>query len=193
MKCKKEEFVKGEYFHIYNHAVGNNLLFRKDDDYKYFLDKFLHSILKYPSTIVVYCLMPNHFHFFIRQDEDEPIYRIFNDTFTAYTLHYNSIYHRKGTLFQGPLQHIHIKGNSYFIQLCKYIHYNPKKAGLVKDLKQWKFSNYLEWIGLRISDFFSSEFINMYPDDFNNYEKTIFEYEKFMNESEFNKILLDNN
>ena len=149
MRCKKEEFVNGEYFHIYNHAVGDNLLFRKDDDYEYFLDKFVRSNSKYPSTVVAYCLMPNHFHFFIRQDGNEPIYRIFNDTFTAFTLHYNSIYHRKGTLFQGPLQHIQLMNDGYFIQLCKYIHFNPKKAGIVNNLKLWKFSNYLEWIGLR--------------------------------------------
>jgi REP-associated tyrosine transposase len=191
MRCKEGEFIAGEYFHVYNHAVSNELLFRTNSDYDYFLDKFSVAKSRYPSTIVSFCLMPNHYHYLMRQDGTEPIYRIFNDAFTSYTLHYNHKYNRKGTLFQGPLQHIHIKTDNYFIQLCKYIHYNPKKARLVDDLRDWKFSNYLEWIGSNELEFFSSEFCEMYPDDFKNYEETINEYGKYIEENEFKKLLFE--
>ena len=191
MRCKKEEFIAGEYFHVYNHAVGNETLFKTENDYDYFLEEFSLAKRRYSSSIVAYCLMPNHFHYLLRQDGAEPIYRIFNDAFTSYTLHYNSKYERKGTLFQGPLQHVHVKTDNYLIQLCKYIHFNPKKAGLVDDLKEWKYSNYLEWIGLKESEMFNSEFSEMYPDDFENYEETTEDYQKYLEENEFKKILFD--
>ena len=62
---KHTPFYPNGVFHIYNHANGDELLFRKDDNYRYFLKKFsdyLESILE----TFAYCLMPNHFHFLIR-------------------------------------------------------------------------------------------------------------------------------
>ena len=38
---------------------------------------------------------------------------------------------------------------SHLRQLCRYIHANPVKDGLVNLPEEWPFSNYLEWIGQR--------------------------------------------
>ncbi|MBC8526327.1 MAG: hypothetical protein ISS28_04330 [Candidatus Cloacimonetes bacterium] len=108
-----------------------------------------------------------------------------------YVLHYNFKYKRRGTLFQGPLQHIHVKNEKYLICLCKYIHYNPKKANLVDDLTHWEYSNYLEWVGKRNGSLYSKELIGIFPDDFKDYSQTILEYEKYINERDFIEIMLD--
>jgi len=76
MRCKKVEFVNGAYFHIYNHSVEDTLLFKSADDYLYFLNKMKPKIIKYPTSVFAYFLMPNHFHFLLRLDEDKPVYRI---------------------------------------------------------------------------------------------------------------------
>ena len=191
MRCKQEEFIKGEYFHIYNHAVNQELLFRDDKDYEYFLNKFEKSLKTIPASIVAFCLMPNHFHFFLRQDGNILVFRLFDSSFRPYVMHFNTKYKRKGTLFQGPLQHIHVTSNNYFVQLCKYIHFNPIKAGLVGKLTDWKFSNYLEWIGERKSKLFCPEVMEIFEDEFGDYEQTIQEYEKYLEESGFNKLLFD--
>ena len=149
MRCSKELFIKDSFFHIYNRSVEPLILFRERDDYIWFLKRFKKKATEYPATVFAYCLMPNHFHFLMRQDSNKAIYKIFNDALSSYVRHYNFKYKRKGTLFEGNLQHISIKENNYFIYLCQYIHFNPKKAGLVKTLEDWEFSNYLEWIGNR--------------------------------------------
>lgn len=135
--------------------------------------------------------MPNHYHFLLRQNSDIPIYRIFNDSFTSYVLHYNSKYKRKGSLFQGPLQHIRVKKHEYFVCLCKYIHYNPKKANLVKDLSEWKYSNYLEWINASKGELFSEELRDIIASDYRNYSVTLLDYEEYINERDFQKLVLD--
>ena len=56
MRCKKEEFIKGEYFHLYNRSVENTLLFKSDDDYLYFLDKLKPKIITYPASVFAYYL-----------------------------------------------------------------------------------------------------------------------------------------
>ena len=60
------------YYHIYNHAVGNTNLFENDKDYFYFLSSLKKYIL--PVTdLIVYCLMPNHFHLVVRFKNPEEI------------------------------------------------------------------------------------------------------------------------
>ena len=191
MRCKKKEFIKGEYFHIYNRSVENTLIFKSADDYLYFLDKFNPKITTYPASVFAYCLMPNHFHFLLRQDNDKPIYQIFSDINNSYVQHYNNKYSRKGHLYEGPLQHKRVKKENYIISLCQYIHYNPKKARLVDNLSDWKYSNYLEWIGKRNGILFNEELLKIYFGSPELYRKQIKYYEKYIKEKEFAELLFD--
>ena len=191
MRCKKEEFVKGAIFHIYNHSVAETDLFREIEDYLYFLQKLKKRYNPQQMDIYAYCLMPNHFHFCIKQKNDEPVYKLFNSLNVSYAHHFNSKYKRKGKVFADKLQHKQIKKDNYLIQLCKYIHYNPVKACLVKKVKYWEFSNYLAYTGNRNGTLFSKELIAMYPDEFDNYANRIKEYEKYIKEKEFTDLLFD--
>jgi putative transposase len=84
MRCNKESFQENSCFHVYNHSIDSLDLFKTDDDYLFCLKKIKEKLKSYPASIFAYSLMPNHFHFFLRQDSHEPIYRIFNDVFAGY-------------------------------------------------------------------------------------------------------------
>ena len=145
----------------------------------------------YPAVVFAYCLMPNHFHFLIRQGTDKPVYRIFNDTLSSYVRHYNFKYQRKGSLFEGHLQYINVKTDRYLAYLCQYIHNNPQKAGIVETLEDWEFSNYLEWIGIRKGKLFDDEILKTYFENADNYKETIHEHERYVEEQQFVNLLLD--
>jgi len=191
MRCRKEDFIKGEYFHIYNRSISPFKLFIERDDYLWFLKKFNEKLELYPASIFAYCLMPNHFHFFLRQDSDKPIFRLFNETFSPYVRHYNFKYKRRGSLFEGALQHINIKEDRYLIYLCQYIHYNPQKAKLVTSLVDWEFSNYLEWVGKRNGKLFNNEILKDYFRNSYNYNDMILEHEKYDSNQKFKELLID--
>ena len=53
------------YYHIYNHANGDDNLFREQKNYPFFLEKYHQHIDPIANTIA-YCLMPNHFHLLIK-------------------------------------------------------------------------------------------------------------------------------
>lgn len=55
------------YYHVYNRAVGNELLFLTDRDYVAFFER-INQFLNPFMEFYAYCLIPNHFHFFIKQD-----------------------------------------------------------------------------------------------------------------------------
>jgi putative transposase len=52
----------GGVYHIYNHAVGSDLVFREAENYKFFLRKISARIIPF-AEVLAFCLMPNHFHF----------------------------------------------------------------------------------------------------------------------------------
>ena len=191
MKHRKEDFIKGAVFYFYNKTPKGKLLFRERDDYLYFLNKFQKNLMKYPCEVYSYCLMPNHFHFCLEQNGEQPLYRLFNDTLTSYALHYNSKYHLRGKLLQDRLQNKIILKDDYLIQVCKYIHHNPVKALLVEKVEDWEFSNYREYIHLRKSVMFSKKLVKMYPDDFDDYSKNLSEYEKYQDELKLESLLFD--
>ena len=61
------------FYHIYNHSNGKDNIFVSDDNYKYFLEKFKEYISPLSETYA-YCLMPNHFHFLIKLNDEASIF-----------------------------------------------------------------------------------------------------------------------
>ena len=72
---------------------------------------------------------------------------------------YNKKYEHSGTLFERRFQAKHIIDDTYLRHLCRYIHANPVKDGLVGRLEDWPYSNYPEWMDLRPGALFDSAFV----------------------------------
>lgn len=73
--------------------------------------------------LLAYCLMPNHFHFFIKQNDSLAIKNFMQSFTTRYTMYFNKKYKRVGSLFQSVYKAVLITHDSYFIHLSKYIHH----------------------------------------------------------------------
>jgi len=61
---------------------------------------------------------------------------------SIYAQRYNQRHHRDGPVFRGRYKAILIKAESYLLQLVRYIHLNPVKAGLVADPTQYPWSSH---------------------------------------------------
>ena len=149
MPARKVYFVPGHYYHIYNRGAGRQLIFRESDNYIFVLRRIKEHASSLNVTIIAYCLMPNHYHFLLRQNGNEPAGLLPQWVFNSYTKAFNKRYSRSGTLFEGRYQAIHVDKHEYLVHLCRYIHANPVKAGLVSQIEQWPYSNYHEWLGTR--------------------------------------------
>ena len=122
--------------------------------------------------IIAYCLMPNHYHFLIRQEGDQTAGLLPQRVFNSYSKAYNKRYQHTGTLFEDNYKVKAIKESSHLLHLCRYIHGNPVKDGLVNDPADWPYSNYPEWIGLRKGTLFDQDFVRhnfTSPDDYRSF------------------------
>jgi len=166
------QFVKGNYYHVYHRGADKQKIFYESENYLYFLRLLKKYSGEFEIAVIAYCLMPNHFHLLVRVDGEKDLSKFVSTILNTYVQALNKRYHRSGPLFIERFKSIHVDKDNYLIHLCRYIHLNPLKANLVKDLKDWSFSNYLEFVGLREGklfeyDFFSAYFAN--PDDYREF------------------------
>ena len=168
------DFTKDQYYHVFNRGAGKGPIFINPGNYTYLTHLIKRYSLKYHVAIIAYCLMPNHYHFFLRQESDIPLSKFINVLFIAYVQAINLQQGRKGTLFEGRFHSVCVDRFEYLIHLCRYIHNNPRKAGLVQVLEDWPYSNYLDWVGLRNGELYDREFItDFYPGSSGTYRQFV--------------------
>lgn len=96
--------------------------------------------------IVCYCLMPNHFHFLLKQLKDGGITEFVSKLSNSYTKYFNTKEKRVGPLFQGEFKSVLVESDERLLHVSRYIHLNPLTSYLVKDLNSYEWSSYLEYI-----------------------------------------------
>lgn len=133
-------------------GINHQLIFEDDED----REKFLDTIKKYKQKsgykLFGYCLMDNHIHLLI-QEGREPLENTMKRIGVSYVFWYNFKHERSGHLFQDRFKSEPVEDDGYLLMVLKYISQNPKQAGLVKDLANYKWNSYYEYInGARIID-----------------------------------------
>jgi REP element-mobilizing transposase RayT len=131
-------------------ARGNNgqKVFLKPGDYDAFLTALGTVRERYRFYLYAYVLMPNHFHLLLEVIK-APTARILQSLLTAYVRGFNRVHRRRGHLFQGRYKAIVCDRDSYLLELVRYIHLNPVRAGLVKRPGEWKWSGHGEYLRRR--------------------------------------------
>ena len=157
--AKRPDFDAGYYYHLYNRGAHKAPIFREHDNYVYVLHQVKKVISEQNLTVVAYCLLPNHYHFLVRQNGDAAAGLLAQYVFNAYSKAYNTRYEHSGTLFEGPFRAIRVDSQPYLLHLCRYIHANPARHGIVTQLEEWPYSNYFECLGLRDGELIDREFV----------------------------------
>ncbi|MCX6751600.1 MAG: transposase [Candidatus Nomurabacteria bacterium] len=156
MSIREIDFVKGEYYHLYNRGNSKQKIFLDDRDRERFLKllylcnskeriDFKNDIVKRKIdawdfekgksivNIGAWVLMPNHFHLYITPKTEallpsgNAITDYMHRVLTAYSKYFNARYKRTGSLFEGKFKSIHVTKDTQAKYLFSYIHLNPLK------------------------------------------------------------------
>lgn len=153
-----EKFTPGSFYHIFNHAVGNDNLFRSHENYLFFLNRYNHHLFPVFKTFA-YCLMPNHFHMLIqirdeheieelipKQEENFDFHKFImqrlSNFLNSYAKAFNKQQSRKGGLFIDYTKRKEINNDAYFTRVINYIHQNPVHHGFSNTAEDWEYSSY---------------------------------------------------
>lgn len=149
----------GKYFHLYNRGVNREHIFFQDRNYDYFVGRMAKYFPGSGVTMLAYCLMPNHFHLLVRQDEPYSISSLMKGICDGYAKAINRQLKRSGHLFEGKYRIKHIDDDSYLLHLSRYIHLNPVAARLVRSATEWIHSSCREYCGLRENQLVATDVI----------------------------------
>lgn len=141
------DFTVGEFYHLYNRGVDKRKIFFSEGDWKHFqkllflcnsTTHFKHAgriqkvsfaeLVRNDETlvdIVVYAMMPNHFHLLVREHTQGGITKFMQRLLTAFSMYMNKKYDRTGPLMCRPFRAKHVDTDEYFRWLVSYIHSNP--------------------------------------------------------------------
>jgi REP element-mobilizing transposase RayT len=106
-----------------------------------FIDLLIEISEMWNVNVAAFCLMTNHYHILL-QTPDANISRCMRHLNSVYTQRYNRKHGFDGQLFRGRYKSILVCNDSHLLQLVRYIHKNPVKAGLVKEIKDYEWSSY---------------------------------------------------
>src|SRR3989338_7893093 len=186
---KKPQFVENQIYHVYNRGVEKRATFLDDKDFRRFIHDLFEfndkdsafNVAYYFNSrskkieprniekkrkprkslveILLFVLMPNHFHLLLKQSKENGIVKFMQKLGTGYTNYFNKKYERGGGLFQGRFKAVLIGREAQYIHVPSYIHLNPLELlsyrgstsiGMrekMEFLENYQWSSYPDYIG----------------------------------------------
>ncbi len=132
-------------YHVMLRGINKQRIFEDKEDY----EKMLQTLKEYKEKcgyeVYGFCLMSNHIHILMKEGEEE-LGKVFRRIGASYVYWYNWKYKRSGSLFQGRYRSEPVENDSYFLTVLRYIHQNPLKARIEKEITKYPWSSYNEYL-----------------------------------------------
>jgi REP element-mobilizing transposase RayT len=186
-----KQYEAPAYYHVYNRGAGDSDIFLDDQDRLKFLSLFARHLDhanterktdgseydKYDIELTAYCLMSNHFHALLFQENElTAATQLMRSVATAYTMYFNRKYKRHGHLFQSVFKASHIRNEMYLAHITRYIHMNPRSY------IRYKWSSLSYYLGAEAP-------VWLHPDRINDLSPTL--YRQFLEDYEGKKAEME--
>lgn len=138
-------FSNSKVYHIIFKGIDSQNIFYDNQDRKFFLKQISITKNEFNYNVYAYCLMVNHVHLVIKCD-DMFLSQAMKSLLVRYVHYFNKKYKRTGSLMQSRFKSKNVEYEKYFLDLCRYVHRNPEKAG-ISLTQNYEWSSYKEYIG----------------------------------------------
>jgi len=158
---KRRVWFPGAKLHITSRGVRRSSLFYDKEDCLEYLRLLTEIKSRKPFDLQAYCLMTNHIHLQIKLHHHSPS-DIMKSLHFNYARYFNQKYHFTGHVFESRFGSEIITSIKYELEVNRYIHLNPLRAGMVKSLNEYSWSSYFDYVEGRGGDLVSTEEILAY-------------------------------
>lgn len=94
--------------------------------------------------------MSNHAHICLYHDNIQNVSKFMHRVDSIYANYYNFLENRVGYVFKNRYYSGQIKDRNQLFNTIVYIHNNPVKAKIVRNMNEWKYSTYNDYINHKI-------------------------------------------
>jgi putative transposase len=222
LKFRLKKYQAQSVYHIYNRGIDGREVFGDDDDYHNMLG-IIDSYLLLPSEeekisiykterpyilkhkkemnlakeieLLGYCLMPDHWHMLVWQEDPEAIVKLVRRIMTKYVMYFNQRYKRHGPLFESVYRGVKVDNREQTLDLLRYLHFNPmakqvKRFGLVETVtgftpEYYLYSSYKNYFGQGVLESVKTgRMVEMF--DKSNYRKDDIDLRRYLREAKAN-------
>ena len=172
----------GALHHVIGRGIDGLKIFDYRKDREDFLVRLKDLCERKALSVYAWALMDNHFHILIRTGK-LPLSDSMRKLLTGYVVNYNRRHNRYGHLFQNRYKSILCEDDPYLLELTRYIHLNPLRAGIVKNIKElrgYQWCGHSTIIGIIEREWQDRESILAYFGK--SRKKAIEKYERFIEE-----------
>jgi REP element-mobilizing transposase RayT len=145
----------GALHHIIMRGIERKAIFKDNADRGNFFERLGRIILETETGCYAWVLMSNHIHLLLKTTK-APIATVMRRLLTGYAVSFNRRHRRHGHLFQNRYKSFLCEEDVYLKELVRYIHLNPLRANVVKDLKdlmQYRWCGHSALMGKADADF----------------------------------------
>ena len=142
---KNRVWYPGATYHVMSRGNRRTILFKDEDDYLTFVEEVQKAMIRFSFKIHSLCLMTNHFHMLLETSTTE-LSKIMQRILHTYAMIFNRKYHYTGHLFEDRYNDVIVKDERYFLEVSRYIHLNPVKAGMVREPLAYEYSSYRKFV-----------------------------------------------
>jgi len=130
----------GAIYHVMQRGNNKEKIFQNDSDKQFFIAELANSKKMYGFELYGYVLLDNHYHLLIKTGEI-PLSKIMQRLNSLYSRYYNRVHERIDHLFGLRYKAIIIQDEKYLFAVLRYLHWNPIRAGQVKEVVDYKWSS----------------------------------------------------
>jgi putative transposase len=167
MPRKSRIDTPGALHHVIARGIARGGIFLGDADRDDFLYRLGEILTKTNTACYAWALIPNHFHLLLRTGTF-PLSSVMKRLLTGYAVSFNLRHRRQGHLFQNRYKSILCQEEPYLLELVRYIHLNPLRAGLVKgyqELSRFSYCGHSAILGNRKREWQDVEYVLRLFDD----------------------------
>jgi REP element-mobilizing transposase RayT len=136
----------GALYHVTSRGNERKDVFTSQRDREKFLSYVESAVVRYGAVVHTWCLMSNHYHLLLETPVGN-LSQIMRHINGAYTTYFNVKRKRAGHLFQGRYKAILVEADAYALELSRYMHLNPVRAGMVAKPEHYPWSSYRSYSG----------------------------------------------
>lgn len=127
--------IEGVLQHVMVRGIERRDIFLDDCDRSAFKDRLSQLLVKTRTDCLAWSLLSNHAHLLLRPTKGK-LSELMLRLLTGYAVVFNLRHHRCGHLFQNRYKSIVCEEDAYLLELVRYIHLNPLRAGLVPSMRK---------------------------------------------------------
>ena len=125
----------GTLHHVILRGIEKRNIVDTREDRKNFVSRMGQLATDTQTIIYAWVLMTNHAHILLRSGP-QGLSKYMRRLLTGYAVTYNRRHSRHGHLFQNRYISIVCEEDAYFLELVRYIHLNPIRSGMVKNMSE---------------------------------------------------------